>query len=140
MEEEDKDNEEVLIPEIVENTKPTGILQDPTTGRFLPGTKNPNTKLDYVPKDPLKKYLRTMFGEEGRDILNYFAEIMYYDPKTAKDRFAKWKPEHKMKAAQILLEYLAGKPVSRIEAEIEQKILQVNLDATPEDLKEEDIE
>lgn len=138
---EDKNGTEVLIPEVVEiSEKP--VLRD-SSGKLLPGTSNMNKTGRYRKPDPVKEYFKKLAGEGCEDLFNTLVEIAYGGAggnQEFRNRFLRWKPEQRLKALELLLAYGVGRPVQRVEAEIEQKILQVNLDATPEDLKEEDIE
>ena len=143
MDEEDDSKEEVIVPEIVENHEISTnkkVLQG-EKGHWLPGTRNPNTIGKYRKKDPVKEYFKTLCGEDAADLFNTLVEIVYNSSnKDFRNKYGTWRPSERLKALELLLGYAVGKPRQNISAEIEQKIIQVNLDATPEDLKEEDIE
>jgi hypothetical protein len=140
MAEEDKDKDEVLVPEVIEQSSPknTEVLRD-EKGRWLKGV-NPNTTGRYRKKDPVKEYFKKLCGEDCGDLFNSLVEIAYYDQQKSKDRFPKWRNSDKIKALELLISYGAGKPVQRIEAEVEQKVLQVNFTGEIKDIDVEDIE
>ena len=101
-----------------------GILRG-EGGKLVKGTKslNPTGR----PKNGFRRRLNEMFGPDSSELVLKLAEIAFYDQNTMKDRWAKYKPADVLKATELLLAYQQGKPIQHIEAEIETKTVNVNI-------------
>jgi len=125
-------NPEDSVP--TQNTRKTGFDE---RGKWLPGfCPNPSGRPKKL--DKVEEYLNQLAGDKGEDFFNFLTEIMLYDQKKSKDRIPTYNANHKLKAVELLLAYQMGRPRQRIEAQIENKVLNINLNL-PSNMNGEDI-
>jgi hypothetical protein len=107
------------------------------------GGPSPNPSGRPRKDDKVEEYLNTMSGDCGQDFFNFLTEIVYYDQQQEdldyrkRDKIPKYNANHKLKALELLLAYQLGRPRQKIDAVVEQKTLNVNINL-PTNLAEED--
>lgn len=110
------------------------VLRD-ERGRILAGSGAIN---EHGRLNPLQKYLKERYGDASELIIKELDKIAFYDQIKSRHKWAQYKSSDKLKALEMLLDRSEGKPRQHIDASVEQKVVQINVDVPP-DAEIEDI-
>ncbi len=110
------------------------VLRD-ERGRILAGSGAINA---HGSLNPLQVYLKKRYGDASEEIIKELDKIAFYDQIKSRHKWALFKSSDKLKALEMLLDRSEGKPKQTIDATVEQRTLQVNIDV-PDDAEIVDI-
>lgn len=118
-----------LMPQNAENTGVSvnnqEVLRD-DRGRFLKG--GPSANPGGRPKGSgFKQRLNELVGEDSRELALLLSEIAFYDQKSNRDKWPKYKPADRLRALELILKYKEQLPVQKVEAQVEMKTVNVHL-------------
>jgi hypothetical protein len=107
------------------------------TKELVAGSNRRATSRVGRPKETdVERFLRQdLIGPNGEQVFYALKDILTYDQAKAKHKVPYYRAEHKLRAAQLLLEYGLGKPIQRSESNSTVKSLSVKVGVKmPEDL------